>query len=276
MTYYGSFFFYAFLVMFLNTSYFSSSEIFDFLIAKFNTYYWILLIFYSNSLFTIIFVIEVLSALIFLILTTSMFSTSFFYKNISFDSKIFFHNSLPYTFLQSFLFYFWVSLISSLNLFVFSILLTNIFFTFDWTILEHVFSHIMNTFSLKEVWVVGFVWFVILFSILLKCGIVPLFLWKPTFFKGVNFNMLAFYILFFYFLLMLFFVNFLAAYFNCIFYYYSTIMIVFVLIGCLCLLLILCESFYLKIFFAVSSILNSLLVFLALVALHNFDFIFFL
>ena len=42
------------------------------------------------------------------------------------------------------------------------------------------------------------------------------------------------------------------------------------------LFFILCESFYIKTFFAVSSILNSLFVMLAIVSNHNIDFIFYL
>lgn len=106
MVYLISLIFIIITVMLLSTSYFSSNEIYDFLIAQLNTFYWIVLIFLSNSLFTIIFSIEVLSTLVFLLITTSVFSTSFFYKNISFDTKLFFQNSTPYSFLQSLLFFF--------------------------------------------------------------------------------------------------------------------------------------------------------------------------
>lgn len=272
MLYLVLFIFYLLLLLFLSSSYFSSSEIYDFLIAKLNTYYWVLFLFFSNSLFTVIFVIEVLSTLVFLLITTSVFSTAFFYKNISFDSKIFLQNSTPFSFIQALLFYFWVSLLSSLNLFVFLIFFYNNVLTLDWFLLEHVFTYIVNVSHTKELLVVGLSWFFIIFSIFLKCGIVPLFLWKPTFFKGVSFNLLIFYILFFYFFLFLFFINFLSIYLHSIFYFYSFIILFFVILGLFFLFLILCESFYLKIFFAISSILNSLLVMLSLLSIHNSDF----
>lgn len=264
------------LIVFLTINYFSSNEIYDFLISKFNMYYWVVILFFSNTLFTVIFVIEVLSTLVFLLITTSLFSTSFFYKNINFDSKIFFQSTTPFTFLQSLLFYFWVSLISSLNLFVFLTFFFNKVLTFDWFLLENIFYFIVSTSSLREILLIGFVWFVIIFSIFLKCGIAPLFLWKPTFFKGLNFNMLFFYITFFYFFLFLFFINFLSIYFNCIFYYYSIVTVLFTSLGLVTLFFILCETFYLKIFFAISSILNSLLLLVALLVTHNNDFLFFL
>lgn len=268
--------FYLLLLLFFSSSYLSSNEIYDFLIAKINTYYWIIFLFLSNSLFTVIFVIEVLSTLVFLLITTSLFSTTFFYKNISFDSKIFLQNNTPFTFIQSLLFYFWVSLLSSLNLFVFLIFFYNNVLTLDWFLIEHIFTYIVNVSHRKDLLVVGLSWFFIIFSIFLKCGIVPLFLWKPTFFKGLSFHLLIFYILFFYFFLFLFFINFLSVYLYSIFYFYSFIMLFFVIVGLFLLFFILCESFYLKIFFAISSILNSLLVMLSLLSIHSLDFFFFL
>lgn len=111
--------------------YFSSNEIYDFFITKYNFLYWIILLFFSNSFFTVIFIIEVLSTLIFLLLVTSTFSSSFFYKNINLDFKFFFQNTIPYTFLNSIIFLFWVSLVSSLNLFVFLIYVYTMLMTFD-------------------------------------------------------------------------------------------------------------------------------------------------
>ncbi len=268
--------FFVLLYIFLTISYLSSSEIYDFFITKFNFLYWIIILFFSNSLFTSIFVIEVLSTLIFLLITTSMFSTVFFYKNINFDSKIFFKNDSPYTLLQSFLLLFWISLITSLNLFVFIIFFYHSLITFDWFLLEHVFLYFILVSTLKDILIVGLVWFIIIFSILLKCGIVPLYIWKPAFFKGIPFTTLMFYILFFYFFLFLFFINFLLTYFNEIFYYYSFVIVIFVSIGLFCLLFLLCESFFLKTFFAISSILNSLLILLSLSSLHNIDIFFYI
>ena len=269
-------FFWLILYLFLNTTYLSSSEIYDFFITKVNFVYWMSLLFFTNSLFTIIFVIEIISTLVFLLITTSIFSTTFFYKNINFDSKNFFHHNSPYLFLQALLFYFWVSLISSLNLFIFLIFFYNNFLTLDYFLLENIFNYLILVNSFKDLYVVGVIWFVIIFSIFLKCGIVPLFLWKPTFFKGISFSTLIFYIIFIYFFLFLFFINFLNIYFHELFYYYSFVTVFIITLGLMTLFFILCESFFLKTFLAVSSILNSLLVFLSLCLPHTVDVLFFL
>lgn len=264
------------LIMFLTTTYFSSQEIYDFFITKLNFMYWLTILFFSNSIFTVMFVIEVLSTLIFLLITTSVFSTSFFYKNTALNSGNFLHNTSPYSFLQSLLFFFWVSLISSLNLFVFIILLYTNLVTFDWFLLEVIFYYYTLVSGSLDVAFLGLVWFVIVFSIFLKCGIAPLFIWKPTFFKGISFSTLAFYIVFFYFLIFLFFINFMLTYLHELFFYYSFVVLLFIVLGLLTLFFILCESFFIKTFFAVSSILNSLLVILAMTAVHNLDITFFI
>jgi hypothetical protein len=228
----------------------------------------------SNSIFTLVFIIEVISTLIFLLITTSAFSTTFFYKNIDFDVKNFFHNVTPFTFLHSLFFFFWISLISSLNLFIFIIYMYKTLVTLDWFLLEHIFYYLTNISSVKNIFLVGISWFFIMFSIFLKCGIAPLFIWKPTFFKGLSFIALAFYIIFFYFFLFLFLLIFLTNYTHSIFYYFFFINLLLVAIGLLNLFLILCESFYIKTFFAISSILNSLFVMLAIISIHNVDILF--
>jgi len=74
------------------TSYFSSREIYDYFISTLSFAYWVSLIFYSNSFFTALFIVEVLSSLSLLLITTSTFSTSFFYRNLNFNFGGFFSN----------------------------------------------------------------------------------------------------------------------------------------------------------------------------------------
>lgn len=252
-----------------STVYFTSREIYDYTITTFNFFYWIVLIFYSNTIFTSIFVIEVLSTLIFLLLITSTFSSSFFYRNLNLSFGHLFQQSTPYSYLQSILYFFWVSLLSSLNLFLFCLFFYFKIFTFDWYLMEHIFIYFTNTASLKEILSLGMTWFVLMFCIFLKCGIAPLYIWKPTFFKGIPFYTIFFYICFFYLFLFLFVIHLLTSYFSEIFYFYSLVTVIFVTTGLVTLLFIVCESYYFKAFLAISSILNSLFVILALSTTHS-------
>ena len=257
-------------------AYFSSRDSFDSAITKISLVFWLSIIFLANSLITTIFVIEVMSALLFLLITTSVYSTTFYYRNVDFSSYNYFQNSMPYTFINSIIYFFWTSLISSLNLFLFTIYLYTTFLSLDWYLIEHIYSYYISVSASKDLFVVGIVWFIMIFSILLKCGIAPFFIWKPSFFKGLPMNTLFFYITVFYFSLFLFFIHFLSSY---MFYFtdtYSYILFFVLLVGILVLISILFESFYIKSFMAVSSILNSLLVFLALSSSHGESILLFL
>ena len=265
-----------FTFLYSSVSYLSSREIFDFLITQFNFLYWTILLFYANSFFTVIFVIEILSTLIFLLMLTSIFSSCFFYRNLDFSSHSFFESSTPHTFIQSILFFFWVSLLASLNLFLFIIFLYDKIFSFDWYLIEHIFLYFVSVSSYKDVYTLGITWFIILFSIFLKCGIAPFYLWKPTFFKGMSFSALSFYISFFYFFLFLFVIQFLSSYCYELFYFFSFFSLLIIFMGMFVLLFILCETFFIKTFLAVSSILNSLLIILCISVPHVSDLFFIL
>ena len=276
MTFLTIFIFWLVLLVFANVSFFSSNEVYDFLIVKYHFFFWVTMLFFSNSLFSLFFVIEVLSALIFLFLVSSTYSTLFFFRNVALEFANFFQNTTPFTFIHSILFFYWVSLLSSLNLFVFSIFIYKYLVTFDWYLVEYLFLYLIKVSAVKDIFVIGLAWFFMIFSIFLKCGIAPFFIWKPTFFKGMPLVALFFYISFFYFFIFLFFIYFLTSYFSTIFYFYALVTLLFISAGLVTLLFILCEAFFLKVFFAVSSLLNSLLVLLALLSFHPTSFCFFL
>ncbi len=263
-----------YLIIFTSVNYFSSREIYDYTIVTFNFLYWIILLFYANTIFTVIFVIEVIGALLFLLVITSTFSTAFFYRNLNLNYGHLFQSSTPYSYLQSVLYLFWISLISSLNLFIFVLFLYLRLLTFDWYLLEHVFLYFINANSFKEIFALSFSWFMILFCVFVKCGVTPLYIWKPTFFKGIPLYTLFFYITFFYFHFYLFIINFLVVYLSEIFYFYLAVFWLFILSGLVMLIMVICESYYLKVFLAISSILNSILVFLTLTSPHFIDTLF--
>lgn len=257
------------LATLLFNMYLSSRELYDFLITLFSFNYWIIWLFTANSLITTIFIIEVISALIFLFIVTSSFSTNFFYRNINFTFGNFFQNSIPYTFLQSLIVFFWISLIASLNLFVFIILGYLKLFTLDWFWLEHVFTYLLGITTLSELLGIGIVWSILIFSIFLKCGVAPIYIWKPKFFRGLPLHTICFYTTFFYFFIFLFIITFIGTYLANILYYFVIVNITLLVTGFIILTTLLCESYYLKSFMAMSSILNSLLVLLLLVIPHS-------
>lgn len=256
----------------ISNSYFSSKEIYDYIITIINSFFWVTLLFFINSIFSTIFIVEVLSTIIFLLIITSNYSTTFYYNTIDLSKGIYSQQVFPHSYIQSLLFFFWVSLIASLNLFLFITLFFFKIYTFDWFLIEHIFNYFILTNSFWDIISLTIPWFIFIFSVFLKCGLVPFFFWKPVFFKGLSFHMLFVYICYFYFYFFLFIIHLLTTYFSEIYYYYLFLMSLILLISVIFLLMILCESYYIKIFLAMSSILNSVLVFIGLSSLHHIDF----
>jgi len=266
------FFFYLYLISSLSAIYISSRETYEYYITCFNFFIWILLLFCANSVFTVIFFIEILSTLILLLLISGAFSTTYYYNNLNLNMFNYFSLNTPLFFFQSVLYFFWISLISSLNLFLFLILFYLKFLTYDWFLIEFIFFFYITTNSFKDLFVLIFVWLNFLFCIFLKCGLVPFYFWKPIFFKGLPLHVLFFYVSFFYFFIFLFFCFFLLNYLNQIFFFFIAVNVFFLFTGIILLLFILNEAYYLKSFIALSSILNSLFVFLTLNGTNFFFF----
>jgi len=262
-------------VLFLSFStHLSNKSSFDFIIIIYNFLYWTVFIFFANTIFSVIFFVEVLSTLIFLLFITSTFSSNFFYNNLNFNLTSYFHQQTPFFLINSLIFFFWISLLASLGLFVFLLLFYFKFMSFDWFLNEFLLYFFFVSQPYLQTYVVLFVWFFFIFAIFLKCGLSPFYFWKPYVFKSLSLPALAFYILFFYFFIFLFFIILLINYFNEIFYFYLFVNVFLLLVGFLVILTILTEAYYLKTFLAISSILNTLFVFLILNSINvNLNFI---
>lgn len=91
---------------FLSYTTFSSREVYDFLIVNVNMLLWVYLLFLSNTIISSFFIIEVLSALLFLLLVTSSFSSMSFYNNLDFSANYYLGGNMPSSFLKSIIFFF--------------------------------------------------------------------------------------------------------------------------------------------------------------------------
>lgn len=273
VTYLLALFFFTYLCGFLTSSHYSSTNVYDYTITIFNFFMWLLLTFFSNNIFTFIFFLELLSASITLLLVTSTFSSSYFYNSLSYSRHNYFQTSTPTALLQTLIFFFWITLVASLMLFLFLMVFYFKFLTFDWNLVDSIFTYLMMTSSLKSVFTTSFTWLLLLICIFIKCGIVPFYLWKPMFFKGMSITSLFFYVYIYYFSIFFYFTYIIFFYLNELFFTNVYLVIGFLIIATLGLASILFESFYLKSFLALSSILNSVLIFYALCSYQSSDFL---
>ena len=256
-----------------NTHY-STTQAYDFTSTLFHFVTWVWMLFFSNNLFTFIFFLELLSALVMLLLITSTFSSAHLYNTLQYSSASYFQTSTPTAFLQTLLMFFWTTLVASLVLFTFTMVFYLQFLTFDWNITSALFNFLISTSSLKAVFTLAFTWLLMLLCVFLKCGIVPFYLWKPAFFRGMTLLSLFFYVYVYYFAIFFYFIYVIFFQLNELFAFNIYIIIILILMGTLLMGSILFESLYLKAFLALSSILNSLLIFYALCSLQAVDLIF--
>lgn len=276
ITYVLFFFFTTYLVALLTNTHFSSIALSDFIILTINFFVWTWLLFFSNNLFTFIFFLEVISALVTLLLITSAFSSTYFYNNLSYASHTYFQNSTPTALLNTIMTFFWITLVSSLMLFLSLLIFYFKYLTFDWSLAPAIFLHLFTLSSLKSVFSLSLGWLLLIICLLIKCGVVPFYLWKPTFFKGMSMLSLFFYVYFYYFSMFLYFLYVLTAYLNEMFAFNIFILSTVVIIATVGITSILFESYYVKSFLALSSILNSILLLFAICSFSASDFLFIL
>ena len=274
--YFLALFFSLVLLVYLSSFYFSSLQVYDYFIVLFSFFIWLFFFFYSTNLFSFMFFIEIISTLLILMLSTSTFSSLYFYNNTNFSVHLYFQQSLPFSFLQTLMFFFWVSLLGSLNLFLFLTFFYLKLLTFEWYLIEHVFQYFTTVASPKEFMYITISWANLLFCIFLKCGLAPFHFWKPLFFKGMPLHFLFFYVFFFYLFLFLFFSYFFLIFVSEVFYSNVFATLFFTLVGFFLIIFLFFESYYIKAFVALSSILNTLLLLLALTSFITSDLFFFL
>lgn len=265
------FFLLSYVVALASSIHYSSTLVYDYTVVFINFFAWLWLVFFSNNVFTFIFFLELLSALITLLLVTSTFSSAHFYNLADYSAHSYFQTSTPTSFVQTLLVFFWVTLVASLSLFIFLIFFYLQFLTFDWNVTDCLFSYLVASSSLKSLFTLSFSWLLLLLCIFIKCGVVPFYLWKPAFFKGMSLLSLFFYIYVYYFAIFFYFTYTMYFYFNEIFLFNLYVMSMLVLLGTVSLAPLLFESFYIKAFLALSSILNSLLIFYGLCSLQGVD-----
>lgn len=256
------------------STHYSSMMTYDFTLVTFNFFFWVWLTFFSNNLFTFVFFIELLSASITLLLVTSTFSSSHFYNNISYSKHSYFSFSTPTAFLQTLLFFFWITLVSSILLFLLVLLFYIKILTFDWNITDSVLIFLYQCSNITQVFTLSLIWLLLLTCVFIKCGTVPFYFWKPTFFKGMSLTSLFFYVYVYYFSIFFYFTYVLLFLLNEFFFLNLYLVVLLSLVATLGIASLLFESFYIKSFLALSSILNSILIFLGMCSYQATDLLF--
>jgi len=270
-----SFTFFISLIFTMHNNLFLNSSVINFLSSIINLFIWIFFIFLSSNILSFIFLLEMISASVTTLTVSSFFFINFKFSKLKLTYNNYFFLNISFYKVSSIMYFFWTSFLTSINLFFFLLIFNYYFYTLDLVFFNHLLSFNLNFFSYSNIIVYFFIVFLFLFIIFLKCGLVPFFLWKPNFFKGLSFYYISFYTVFYYFFLLFFFLTFLSKYFISFIEFFSVILILLIFIGLFFLMTSLFSISYLKSFFAYSSILNTLFFFFLLITSNSSIFSFF-
>ena len=246
----------------------NSPQSIDFYFSISNLTAFIPLIYYSNTLFTFLFVMEVISALLFYKFVTSKvwFRTPGSASLIK-DNK--FVKLIPRQYLNVLFFQFWSNFFSTILIFMSLLIFFLILGSTEWFWLQVVYliSNEVGYSDNNNYFVI--ILFPLLVGIFFKLGLSPLHLYKIEVYKGLPFITIFFYTTYFFFSLLSFFVYLLVALLGVFSVYWVYFLSALFIVGSVVLTWLLFDVQYIKAFFAYSTVVNVILIFLVVVVYLN-------
>lgn len=222
-----------------------------------------------NTLYSFIFLMELVSTIIFYKFVVSKIWSKDFEKLTNTSSKIFSRN-LPTQYLDMLFFQFWSTFFSTVLLLTTTLTVFYLFNTSDWTSMYFLISINSNRGYFNYTFFFSVLLIPIFFGVFLKLGLSPLHLYKIEVYQGIPFKTVFFYTTYFFLSFGIFFCLFLIFLFNSTNLYWKWFLYIFFVVGLIYTLSLLFDVDFLKGFFAYSTIVNVLFLLLAVVLFLNF------
>lgn len=223
----------------------------DYFFALFNICLFIPIMYLSNTVFTFIFLLEIISILILYKFSVSKY---FFNSSKNNEKNVFLKNT-PKFFVNMVFFQYWVSFFSSVILFfsIFNILL--LLGTSDWFIIN-----ILNKTSsfFKENYIYMFVYMVFIIGMFFKIGFTPTHFFKIEVYKGLPLISILFYTVFYFMSFFIYFVLIIFYYNNSFKFLIWFFLYIFITLGLIYIISLFFDINLIKNFFAYSTIINAL------------------
>ena len=231
----------------------------DFFFAIANVSIYLIILYYTNTIFSFIFLLEVISITIFykFIMSKLWFKSSITEDKINFSSNL---QELPKNYLNMLFFQYWSTFFSSFLL-IYSFINIHLYYGlsdyFNLNFLELVnqitFLSITNTSLI--------IWLPFFIAIFFKIGLTPFHLFKVEIYKGLPIVSLLFYTTFYFLIYLLFISIIYIAYIESLKIVLNSIFIILLLFGSLYIACLLFDLTSMKSFFAYSTIINTVLFF---------------
>lgn len=222
------------------------------------------LLFFANTFYTAFFILEAISCFIFYKFSISKFWFKVDKKNQLFKKNSNFLKLIPKTFVNTLFFQYWSTFFSSVIMLFSLIYLFTVLTSSSWNVLNNINVILVVTEYFNPLFLYVCI-ALLLIGVFIKLGITPLHLYKVEIYKGMPLVSLFFYTTFFFLIYFLFFIKLILFNIPSFSYVYAGILLSFILFGFLFLISLLFNNFFLKTFFAYSSVLNSLIVFIIII-----------
>lgn len=258
---------YVFLMVAKNVSLLNNFVKSDYIFALMNLNNFMPVIFLTNTLFTFLFILELVSVIVFYkFVVSKVWSIK---DNSNVNNFLLFRN-LPNYYLNMMFFQYWSTFFSSV-LIVFSLIsYIYLYSSTEWFVINLLNNLTLQSNSLYINKLNSLVLiFVLIFAFLIKIGFTPVHLYKIEIYKGLPFFAIFFYTTYYFLVFFLFFILFILIYFSTFSVYWFYILAFIVIISFIFIASLLFGLNYLKSFFAYSSVVNSMAFVSIIIALLN-------
>jgi hypothetical protein len=241
----------------------------DFCFALANLIAIIPIIYYINTLYSLLFLIEAVSATLFYKFVVSKIWYAELASQWDPKSKVF-DRQLPTKFLDMLFFQFWATFFSTVLILTSTLIFFYIFNTSEWTIMYYLFQINSNRVYFDNTLTFTFLCTPLLIGIFLKLGLSPLHLYKIEVYQGLPFKTIFFYTTYFFLCFVNYFCFFLIFLFNYTSIYWNFTLIIFFFGGLIYTVSLLFDVQFVKAFFAYSTIVNVVFSILLVLVYNNF------
>jgi hypothetical protein len=231
----------------------------DYFFSLFNIGLFIIILYYSNTIYSFIFILETISILILYKFSVSRY---FFKNNIFYKNTNLFENNLPRPYLNLIFFQYWVNFFSTILMLFFIFNIIYIFGSSDWFFVNF-FNFVnlnLNSFSKSINFIL--LWFLFFFAFLLKIGFTPIHFFKIEVYKGMPFISIFYYTTYYFFSFFFYFTIIILVNFSNYKIYWFIFLLIFLILGLFYLIVLLFDINLIKSFFAYSTVINILMFFL--------------
>ena len=222
----------------------------DYIFILLNTTLLLPYLFCCNTLFIFIYLLELISCLLFY----KLISSKMWYGNYFTIGSEFKKNN-PFHFLNMVFFQYWVTFFSTIFFIYTLITITNFFGTVEWTMLN-VLEFYLKSYNFTNQ--NAFIIVLLFFAFFCKLGIAPLQVFKVEVYNGLPLLSIFFYTVYYFLIFFTFFIFFLTRMVVAYTYISNLIIYLFLIIGIFYVISLLFDITQLKTFLTYSTVLNSI------------------